>query len=230
MKSGRIISACGFLALIIAVLLTVIDWAGFDKKFYQKEYSRDHTAERIGMSEESLMESTYALLDYLRDERDDIVVIAEVNGSEREVFDTRETLHMQDVKELYQNAVFARNALAVIGLVLLLYVQFRKKDPADILFDGYVSAFIMIAVFVAVTGIYALIDFDNFWIQFHYLFFDNDLFFLDPAVSIMINMFPGIFFSDMVFRIILVFGMTVILTGILLYVYRRHSHDQYRFI
>ncbi len=230
MKSGKIAAIIGFLALIIAILLTVVDWAAFDKGFYTKEYSRDNTAEYIGMSEEDLMESTFALLDYLRDKRDDIVVVAEVRGKEREVFDTRETLHMEDVKALYQGALTARNILAITGILLLLYVFFRIKDPANILFESYISAFILIAVFVTVIGIYAMIDFDNFWMQFHYLFFDNELFLLDPSVSIMINMFPEIFFSDMVFRIIGVFAVTVILIGILLYVFRRRSRDQYRFV
>ena len=52
---------------------------------------------------------------------------------------------------------------------------------------------------------YALMDFTGFWIGFHELFFTNDLWQLNPANSIMINMFPETFFAGMVFRITLTF-------------------------
>ena len=44
-------------------------------------------------------------------------------------------------------------------------------------------------------------------LNFHYLFFDNDLFLLDPNTSIMINMFPSAFFMHMVFMIIAAFAL-----------------------
>ena len=62
-------------------------------------------------------------------------------------------------------------------------------------------------VVVAFTAVWAAADFDAFWLNFHYLFFDNDLFLLDPNTSIMINMFPSAFFMHMVFMIIATFAL-----------------------
>jgi uncharacterized membrane protein len=45
--------------------------------------------------------------------------------------------------------------------------------------------------------------------NFHYVFFDNDLFLLNPNVSIMINMFPESFFFDIVAAIIIVFAICI---------------------
>jgi TIGR01906 family protein len=60
------------------------------------------------------------------------------------------------------------------------------------------------------------VDFNGFWMNFHYIFFDNDLFLLDPNVSIMINMFPSNFFFAVVFGIIVLFISMIVLLKILL--------------
>ena len=57
-------------------------------------------------------------------------------------------------------------------------------------------------MFFAVIGIWAAVDFNNFWVSFHHVFFTNDLWMLDPAESRMIRMFQEAFFADMVGRIL----------------------------
>lgn len=48
-------------------------------------------------------------------------------------------------------------------------------------------------------------DFNGFWTTFHQLFFTNDLWLLNPATDLMINLFPEAFFSHLVIRILLWF-------------------------
>lgn len=62
-----------------------------------------------------------------------------------------------------------------------------------------------LGIIVAGIVVYAVIDFSRFWVLFHEIFFTNDLWLLDPNVSVMINMFPEEFFNGMVMRIILTF-------------------------
>lgn len=210
MKQRRFIGALVFFLGLIAILLTVIDTLSFRRSFYEYEYGRDNTAERIGMSDSDLMNATDTLLDYLKDNRDDIIFTAEVNGYAREIFDQRETLHMIDVKNLYRNAVLARNALAGVSLALLGALYYMdKKDFASLAWHGLKSGLLAIGMLVGAILFYALLDFNAFWMNFHYVFFDNDLFLLDPNVSIMINMFPENFFSDLVMGIIAMFAVIV---------------------
>ena len=212
-KLTEILAFCTGLALSVAVMLTVIDLVCFFKPFYTYEYKAGHQAEKIGMSEEGLQEATDTLLDYLQDRRDDIIVETEVNGMMREVYDMRETLHMVDVKNLYQGALKVRGILALCGCVLLgVLVYFRRGETFGIMKRGYTRALGFLFLFLAFAVIYAAVDFNSFWMRFHYIFFDNDLFLLDPNVSIMINMFPERFFFDMVMAIVC--GFAVSLGGI----------------
>lgn len=211
---------CGF-CLIIGLLIQCIDIICFNRAFFEYEYKKGNQAELINMSEEDLMKATNALLDYLKDDRDDIVVEATVNGNVREVFDERETLHMVDVKNLYQGAKLAESILFSIGIFLAIIICIiNKEEYFSVLFKAFKRGLILVVVFVAMIGIYALIDFNSFWLQFHYVFFDNDLFILDPNVSIMINMFPENFFFEMVLGIIGLFGVSLLIIYLILkYIY-----------
>ncbi|MBQ1810238.1 MAG: TIGR01906 family membrane protein, partial [Erysipelotrichaceae bacterium] len=150
------------------------------------------------------VEMTNILLDYLKDKRDNIDGTAVVKGVEREIYDQREKLHMVDVKALYKNALLIRGACLIGAAVLFAVVWFQNKKESFTLYrKGYVRALCVFAGIFAALGLYAFIDFDRFWTDFHLLLFDNDLWLLDPATEIMINMVPSAFFSALVYRIII---------------------------
>ncbi len=218
MNNKKILSYFAGFFLLAAILLTVIDVCAFNKEFYKYEYARDHQAEKIGMSDEGLTGATDALLDYLQDHRDDIVFVTEVNGVEREVFNERETLHMVDVKALYQKALTARLILLVAAFALYgcLFVT-DKNNRLKTLQNSLLGGGGMLAILIGFISIYAAVDFYSFWMNFHYLFFDNDLFLLDPNTSIMINMFPQNLFSDMVFLMIAVFAVILALIAVIIF-------------
>lgn len=61
-------------------------------------------------------------------------------------------------------------------------------------------------------GLASVIDFNAVFVQFHHIFFDNDLWLFDPATDYMIRMLPEGLFYDMVIRIGLLFiGMLLVL-------------------
>lgn len=211
-RSSKVVSVVSALCLLVAILIGIIFMMSFNHGFYRYEYTKNHQAEVIGMSDDDLMKATDTLLDYLDNQRDDILVEANVNGSTREVFNERETLHMMDVKALCMHAKFAGGVLFLIGCVsaIWLYVKEKKKAFAYYAY-GMKRAVCIIVVFVSLLAVYAIADFYDFWMNFHYLFFDNDLFILDPNTSIMINMFPESFFFDLVICIMLLY---VIMIGV----------------
>lgn len=199
-KTCAIVASVCFLLFI---LLSLVNILCFSHSFYAYEYDKNDQAEVIGMSDEDLLKSTDALLDYLKGKREDIAVTAEINEIDREVFTERESLHMVDVRFLYQNAMMVKNISGALSLVLfLLIVTVWKKERYAILKDGFENGLFMIGSCVVCILVWAIADFNNFWMDFHYLFFDNDLFLLDPANSVMINMFPESFFFDLVLLII----------------------------
>ena len=58
-----------------------------------------------------------------------------------------------------------------------------------------------------------MVDFNAVFVQFHHIFFDNDLWLFDPAEDYMIRMLPEGLFADMVLRIGILFvaGLVVLL-------------------
>lgn len=212
----------GFL-FFVGLLLTVVDWVAFDPNLFLSSYRKENTMEVIGMSESDLMKSSNALLDYLRDKRSDIVVNATVNGFSRNVFDERETKHMVDVKNLYQAAVKVR-WFCLIVVVLAFVLEKVKKDSLWALGrESFKSGLLVFGLLLMGILMYALLDFYSFWMNFHYLFFDNDLFLLDPNVSLMINMFPESFFFGMVIRIIGLVGVLVLVLALVLFLLGRRK-------
>ena len=217
MKIADILSAIAGFLLSAAIIATVIDVVSFDRSFYEAEYRKNDTVSYTGMSAEDNLRATDTLLDYLQDKRQDIVCTAEVSGTEREVFNERETLHMVDVKALYQNAIRVRNGCVITAVILLvLSVLIGKKSFFSVLRSGWKNGILLTGAVILFIAIWALADFNQFWTNFHLLFFDNDLWLLDPNTSIMINLFPGSFFFDLVTRIIAwVVGIHVVISGIL---------------
>ena len=96
-------------------------------------------------------------------------------------------------------------------------------------FQSYVAAEIFAAVIdmpfrnggdtVAVIAAACVRDFSATFTLFHELIFTNKLWLFDEGTDYMIRMLPEGFFSDMAFRILLTFGVGVIVLWILLFVW-----------
>ncbi len=224
MRGNKFLAAAGFFLLTLAGLLTVVDILCFDRGFYTKEYAKNGTAEYMQMSDEDLEHTTDVLLAYLKDERDDLNITAVVDGTEREVFDMREKLHMIDVKELYQNAMTFRTVAAVIGALLLCGVLYGAEQKRALMKFGFQAGVILILALISALAIWAVIDFNAFWIQFHEIFFDNDLYLLDPRTELLIRMVPEQFFFDLVMRIVIgFFGLLAVTAGLLWFLPERKT-------
>ena len=74
-----------------------------------------------------------------------------------------------------------------------------------------------VGLFLALAAIFGGLiatDFNKYFVLFHEIFFDNDLWLLDPDTDLMIRMLPEGFFFDMVIRIGVIFiGSLLLLWG-----------------
>ncbi|SJZ90069.1 TIGR01906 family membrane protein [Anaerorhabdus furcosa] len=210
---------CFFIAticFIVAFFLTCLDFNSFNHDFYKSEYDKLGVADEIGISRVELQETTDVLLDYIQDKRDDLNVSAVILGQERQVFNEKEIMHMVDVKDLYLTTMNVR-MMTGIGFIVfgLLGILFDRKNALRNSTEMFIMGTVSALTLILFLGMYAMIDFDQFWLQFHYIFFTNDLFLLDPATDILIQMVPSQFFFDLVFRIAGTFllGMVVLCGG-----------------
>lgn len=210
------------IAFLISVLLfpiflvTGIELVTFDQNFYSQQYARLNTAEKIGMSVEDLSRVTLQLTDYIRGRWDSLEQItAEIDGENRQVFNEREIAHMLDVKDLFQFAAKVRN-IALTSIVILLIILYFSSNRKlfRYLAASYLTAvgLLLLVLIIAVPIIQS--NFTYYWDQFHYLFFDNDLWILNPETDIMIQMVPEPFFNQAVLRVIFYFGTGALLFGL----------------
>ena len=229
MKTGKytVIAGIASALLVLSLLVGCVNIFAFNNDFYKDEYAKLGAAEYVGVSEENLNEATDVLLDYLKDERKDIELQSDQGDS---FYSEREKLHMVDVKALYQNCCMLAWCFLIVGGGMVAFIIIsRKKDSLVHLVKGFTRASIFIIAFFAFIGIAAAIDFNTFWVNFHRLFFTNDLWMLDPANSRMIRMYQESFFFDMVTGILLLFlsifiGLLVA-SVIILYIKRRKEEQ-----
>jgi len=208
---GFIISLLVFLVLLV----TSIELVAYDQDFYIQQYQRLNTAENIGMTEEDLIRVTQQLIDYISGRWNSIESItAEINGVQRQVFNEREITHMVDVKRLFELAAKVRffTLMGITVLTVILYFS-SNRNPLKYLTASYLSAAGLLLLTLIVSVLLIRSDFTYYWDQFHYIFFSNDLWILNPETDIMIQMVPEPFFYQAVFRVFAYFGTgTVIIS------------------
>lgn len=218
-------SLCGYLismSAILIIFITVLDLVCFRTEFYQKEYEKYSSSEELGVSNDDLMAATTTLLEYIQGDRDDIVVEINLRGNEREAFNNKETMHMYDVKGLYEFAMNLR-----IGALLVLVVKFiylivkQKQDALSFVAARFLRTALGFSLIVGFLGVWAYVDFSGLWTNFHLIFFRNDLWLLNPATDFMIQMFPEGLFFDLVLRIVVFFLIPFVLSVSLCLIYQK---------
>ena len=191
------------LTLLITLFFTALQLAIFDLDYMEAECRKLSTAERLGMEDEDLSSLFIETLRYLEDERPDLVIQTVVNGESREAFNEQEKLHMVDVKGLFMAGFRIRNvcAAASAALLILYFLLYRGRDAVRLLMKALVITWGICILLIGATVLLLATHFDEGFILFHQIFFRNDLWLMDPATSLMINMVPEEFFFDMAMRI-----------------------------
>ena len=213
------------IAYLLSVILSIcliggIFWGcmesvALDEGYYAQEYERLHRMEASGLSREDIDRATQTLLQYVRAEREDIDLQAEVFGRQTEVFSEREKTHMADVRQLYTAGSVVRTLLWVTAAACLLMLLLVSRRSAGRLFSrAFLLTLLGVGTVVALLGVTAAMDFERFWSTFHQTFFSNDLWLLDPATDVMIRMFPSSFFLGMIQAVLMRFGTVLGILGI----------------
>lgn len=214
--AGIFTAFCLMIILLITSVEAVVYWT---PGYFEREYTKYNVLDSLpSMTMEDLLEVTDEMMDYLKGEREDLHVVTIMDGQEREFFNEREIAHMEDVQVLFLRAMSLRRACIFI-CVLCLGFLFLTKAPVRRVLPPSICA--GTGLFFGITAILALIisgDFTKYFVIFHHIFFDNDLWILDPATDMLINIVPEGFFMDTAARIALLFGASsAVLFGICLF-------------
>lgn len=193
-------------SVIAILLISSFEIAMYaDFSVYQREYEKYDVLDDLDMKMEDVMYVTEEMMAYLRGDRDTLSVITTVEGQEQDFFNEQDRFHMGEVRDLFIGGLNIRTGAVVTALICLAFLIASKACLKKILARSYQIALGITGAAVIFIGAAALIDFNAVFVQFHHIFFDNDLWLFDPAEDYMIRMMPEGLFADMVLRIGLLF-------------------------
>ncbi len=214
-------------SLSISILGVSVFYWSFNESFYLSEHEKNNVARELNISQVELENVTHNLINYLKgiDSSLNVKIVSRMynlydnkdtinisKGSEY-FYNQRGIMHMKDVKELFKIGFIILIAMIVV-CVVSAFIIFRLGRWLGIA-KSLVYSFwftLIISIFVLIVSV---IDFTNSFIYFHYLIFDNELWFLDPATSRLIVMLPEQFFQKIATNILSVWiAFTLILSAV----------------
>ena len=201
-------------SIIAALLITSFEIAMYsDFDVYRQEYEKYDVLSDLDMTMDDVMYVTHEMMDYLRGEGDTLSVMTTVEGKEQDFFNEQDRFHMGEVRDLFIGGLNIRLGACAAAVLCVLFLLFTRADIKKIIPRSYRIALGVTGAAVLLIGIAAVVDFNTVFVQFHHIFFDNDLWIFDPAEDYMIRMLPEGLFYDMVMRIgaIFVAGLAVLL-------------------
>ena len=197
-------------SIIAALLITSFEIAMYsDFDVYRQEYEKYDVLSDLDMTMDDVMYVTHEMMDYLRGEGDTLSVITTVEGKEQDFFNEQDRFHMGEVRNLFIGGLNIRIGACVAAVVCILFLIITRADIKKILPRAYWIALGVTGAAVLLIGIAAVVNFNAVFVQFHHIFFDNDLWIFDPAEDYMIRMLPEGLFYDMVMRIGAIFVVSL---------------------
>lgn len=197
-------------SLILAILISSVEMLLYHVPgYFEREYEKNQVLDDVDMEMDDLLYVTDRMMDYLRGDREQLQVAAEIGGRNQGFFNEREIAHMEDVRNLFLDGLALRRMcllLSAASLFLLWRIKRLRILPKAILLGT--------GLFFAVVCLLSIVvasDFKASFTVFHKVFFDNDLWILNPNTDRLINIVPQPFFMDAALYIALIFGAAVLL-------------------
>lgn len=189
---------CLLLILLITAFQAVCYWI---PDWWRNEYAKYDTPSNVRgeMSLDDAVHITEDMLEYCigrLDTLDDTE--ATIDGVTAPFFTDREKAHLADCRELFLKGIRVRviACLLLAAFVIYIYVHNGKQKTSVLLAKGYLRSLGFIAVMAAIIAVLCVIDFTQVFTVFHHIFFDNDLWILNPNEDNLINIMQEDVFSD----------------------------------
>lgn len=218
---GILTAFCLMFILLITSIEAVCYWT---PDYYENEYAKYQVLNHLpSMTMEDLLEVTEEMMDYLRGNRKDLHVWTTMGGEVREFFTEREIAHMEDVHGLFMAAIFLRRICLMLIFTFIFAIYFTKGKLRKILPQSIFFGTLIFFAAAAGLGWIISTDFSKYFVLFHHIFFDNDLWILDPSADMLINIVPEPFFMDTAFRILITFGTSAVLVLVLSFFFMKKN-------
>ena len=199
-----------FLCIFISIVLTLIfsfKLAVFYnyQNYFKNQYKKYEVEDRLNINMNDIMKVTDKLINYLKNNDDNLLIEVQINGEMKSFFTEQEIVHMNDVKNIFLKIDIISYCLIGLLIFIIISLIVYKVDWVNIFPKVYFINFMIFVFLTTVLIIVINIDFQSFFYQFHKLIFNNNLWLFNYNTSRVIKMFPQEFFFDLVGKIIFIF-------------------------
>jgi len=203
LKIAKVVAYWLFIICLPLLLLTSTVRLGINStRLYEYGFDRYGVSEDTGIDREQLGNVAKRLVDYFNFRVETPQMMVVIEGEEeiplfQEDAQNRELTHLADVRRLFQfNHRVQLASLAYIIIYVLLFLLWRKGRWQD-LAKGIRRGCALTLAIIAVLGIASiLIDFEQLFIQFHHVAFDNPWWMSSGYLP---KLFPEQFWQDIAF-------------------------------
>ena len=212
----KILAIMLIISISLSCLLIAVELNAFNLSLYSKSFEKHNTNIITGKEFGQLEDIAKDLTLYLDGKASNEIL--EPN------FNSKEILHMEDVKELFSSGKLLRTISVVLAIALGYYFYSKKeKRYAKFTFIGLFINWIILIL----LGLMIYFNFNKYFTIFHHIFFTNDLWLLNPKTDLLIQMLPEDFFMNMAIRIVVFFLSFLAIIQAILYIIIRRDRDNY---
>lgn len=180
-------------SLLLLCSLLSVQWVASDTNFYRQQFAALDRAKVLAISESDLERYSQHTIRYLLGREQDPNLKLVVGGQERWFLNDKEVSHMQDVQALFRLARRMTVGL-LLGLGVALLITYRRGQLH--LVYSWLTQGAATALAIGGASVFLISqDFTSAFTLFHELSFTNDLWLLNPAEDLLINLLPEAFFA-----------------------------------
>jgi integral membrane protein (TIGR01906 family) len=206
-----------FVLCLPTLLLTAsLGWAVNSLWLYRYGFDKYNVGHTTGLAQSELEKAAGGLISYFNSDEEYISLTVIKDGEPFTLFNQREVTHLKDVKGLIW--LDYRVLLGTLIYVLCytgVSLLWRRKKYWRRLAWGVVGGGGITLVLMLALGLGTLFNFDQLFLQFHFISFANELWQLDPTKDYLIMLFPqGFWFDATVFCALVTAGLAIILGGV----------------
>ena len=216
-----IINRIGVIAISIVISLFLISTnvrlVIQNPALYSYGFSKYDIPSHAGIELTELISVGQQIRDYFNNEEEFLnVSISRFGTPVLNLYNSREILHMKDVKFLV-NGTYRTQELSGLLIALFMIYSLVTNKRSFISRGGVccLSAGLITMAAVSLAGIISLVGFEQAFIVFHKISFTNDLWQLNPHTDMLLIMFPQGFFFDttMLIAALTVFESIILIIG-----------------
>lgn len=204
--------AAAFMLLFILLITSFQAVCYWTPDYYEQEFQKHESLAQLkywrdeDMTMEDLRKVMKQTMIYLKGDRENLIVVTRINGSEVQFYNENEKSHMADVRDLFiraqiLRAVFLLSVLAAAGFLVVM----EHGRGLWYLGRGCFRVFVVFLILLAVLSIVTALDFNRSFTLFHEIFFHQGNWLFDPRESRMIDVLSEGFFADTAVRILALF-------------------------